>query len=179
MEQKQKSDELLDLIKSRRSVRNFIYEKIDNATIKEILECGRWAQSANNRQPWKVCVVIHPTVKRMLADLSAYGGIIDSAYVDFVIFLDNEKVGERVKDVQSVGAFIQNLLLALHAKGLGGVWIGEILKNKEKVNEIFKLSAEKYELMALVAAGVIDVPMMNQKTKERVRFPLDDFSEFY
>ena len=175
----QKSNELVDLIKSRKSVRNFIFEKIDNSVIKDILECGRWAPSANNRQPWKVCVVIHPTVKRMLADLSGYGGIIESAYVDFVIFLDLEKVGERVKDVQSIGAFIQNILLALHAKGLGGVWIGEILKNKEKVNEIFKLSEEKYELMAVIAAGVIDQPMMNQKAKERARFPLDDFIEFY
>jgi len=173
------SSELFNFIKSRRSVRNFIYEKIDTNLIKEILECGRWAPSASNRQPWKVCVVIHPTVKRMLADLSGYGGIIESAYVNFVIFLDTEKGGERVKDVQSIGAFIQNILLALHAKGLGGVWIGEILKNKEKVNEIFKLSKEKYELMALIAAGVIDQPMMNQKAKERVRFPLDEFIEFY
>ena len=42
---------------------------------------------------------------------------------------------------------MQNILLAAHINGLGAVWIGEILSNKEKVNEIFKLSTEKFELM--------------------------------
>ncbi|MHA1748642.1 MAG: nitroreductase family protein, partial [Promethearchaeota archaeon] len=151
---------LIELIKSRKSIRNFIYEKISNDTIKEILECGRWAPSANNCQPWKVCVVIHPTVKRMLAELSNYGGIIDSAYVDFVIFLDIDKGSERVKDIQALGAFIQNILLAIESKGLGAVWIGEILKNKDQVNEIFKLPTEKFELMCVIAMGVIEEPMI-------------------
>ena len=44
---------------------------------------------------------------------------------------------------------------------------------------IFKLSTEKYELMGVIAVGVIDEPMENQKAKERTRHPLDDFIEFY
>ena len=48
------------------------------------------------------------------------------------------------------------MLLAVHAKGLGAVWIGEILKNKEKVSEIFKLSPERYELMGVLTVGLID-----------------------
>jgi nitroreductase len=174
-----KSNELLEFIKSRKSIRSFIYEKIDNTTIKEILECGRWAPSGNNTQPWKVCVVTHPTVKRMLAELSKYENIIESAYVNFVIFLDHEKGYDPVKDVQAIGAFIENILLAVHAKELGGAWIGEILQKKEQVNEIFKFSKERYELMALIAVGVIDQPIMNQKAKERQRIALDDFIEFY
>ncbi|MHA1106314.1 MAG: nitroreductase family protein [Promethearchaeota archaeon] len=170
---------LIELIKSRKSIRNFIYEKISNDTIKEILECGRWAPSANNCQPWKVCVVIHPTVKRMLAELSNYGGIIDSAYVDFVIFLDIDKGSERVKDIQALGAFIQNILLAIESKGLGAVWIGEILKNKDQVNEIFKLPTEKFELMCVIAMGVIEEPMIEKNEKERNRNPLDDIIDFY
>ena len=174
-----KSNELLEFIKSRKSIRTFIYEKIDNATIKSILECGQWAPSGNNTQPWKVCVVTHPTVKRMLAELSKYTSIIENSYVNFVIFLDHEKGYDRVKDIQAIGAFIENILLAIHAKGLGGAWIGEILQKKEEVNEIFKFSKEKFELMALIAVGVIDKPMMSQKSKERERIALDDFIEFY
>ncbi|MHA1193053.1 MAG: nitroreductase family protein [Promethearchaeota archaeon] len=170
---------LIELIKSRKSIRNFIYEKISNDTIKEILECGRWAPSANNCQPWKVCVVVHPTVKRMLAELSNYGGIIDSAYVNFVIFLDIEKGSERVKDIQALGAFIQNILLGVQSKGLGAVWIDEILKNKDQVNEIFKLPTEKFELMCVIAMGVIDEPMIEKNEKERNRNPLDDIIDFY
>jgi len=172
-----KTNNLLDLIRSRRSIRNFIYKKIDNDTIKEILDCGRWAPSGRNSQPWKVCIVAHPTVKRMIGEQSKYGGIIESAYLNFVVFLDLERGYDRVKDILAVGAFIQNMLLAVHAKGLGAVWIGEILKNKEKISEIFKFSPEKYELMGVLTVGLIDESL--EKEEERKRRPLDEFIEWF
>ena len=172
-----KTNNMIDLIKSRRSIRNFVYKKIDNDTIKEILDCGRWAPSGRNSQPWKVCIVAHPTVKRMIAEQSKYGGIIESAYLNFVVFLDLERGYDRVKDVLAMGAFIQNMLLAVHAKGLGAVWIGEILKNKEKISEIFKYSPESYELMGVLTVGLIDESL--EKEEERKRRPLDEFIEWF
>lgn len=172
-------ESMIEFIKSRKSIRNFVYQKIDNEIIKEILECGRWAPSGQNNQPWKVCIVIHPTVKRMIAEQSQYGGIIESAYVNFVIFLDLERCYDRTKDLQSIGAFIENILLAIHAKGLGGVWIGEILKNKEKINEIFKLATEKYELMCVISFGIIDEPLEAKSKEPRERRHIDDFIDWY
>ncbi len=172
-----KTNGLLNLIKSRRSVRNFVYKKIDNQTIKEIVDCGRWAPSGRNSQPWKVCIVSHPTVKRMISENSKYGAIIESAYLNFVVFLDLERGYDRVKDILAIGAFIQNMLLAVHAKGLGAVWIGEILKNKEKVNEIFKLSPEKYELMGVLTVGLINESL--EKKEERERRALDEFTDWF
>ncbi len=174
-----KSNDLLNLIRSRRSVRNFIYQKIDNQTIREILDCGRWAPSGMNTQPWKVCIVAHPTVKRMIGEQSKYGGIIESAFLNFVIFLDLERGYDRTKDIQAIGAFVQNILLAVHAKGLGAVWIGEILKNKEKVNEIFKLSPDKYELMCVITVGVIDKSMEAKEKGDDERRPLDEFIDWF
>lgn len=174
-----KTINLENLIKSRKSVRNFIYQKIDNDIIKEIIECGRWAPSGQNCQPWKICIVIHPTVKRMIAEQSTYGGVIESAYVNFVIFLDIERGYDRVKDIQAIGAFIQNLLLGIHAKGFGAAWIGEILNSKEKINEIFKLSPDKFELMCVIAVGVIDEAMEEKSKKERKRRSIDEFIDWF
>ena len=172
-----KTDNLLDLIKSRKSVRNFVYKKIDNDTIGAILECGRWAPSGRNSQPWKVSIVSHPTVKRLIAEQSKYGGIIESAYLNLVVFLDLERGYDRTKDVLAMGAFIENMLLAVHAKGLGAVWIGEILKNNEKVSEIFKLSPEKFELMGVITIGLIDEAL--EKKEERERRPLEEFIDWF
>lgn len=172
-----KTNNLLDLIKSRKSVRNFVYKKIDNKIILDILESARWAPSGRNSQPWKVCIVSHPTVKRLIAENSKYGGIIESAYLNFVVFLDLERGYDRTKDVLAMGAFIQNMLLAVHAKGLGGVWIGEILKNKEKVSEVFKLSPEKYELMGVLVVGLIDLAL--EKKEKRERRPLVEFIDWF
>jgi nitroreductase len=115
----------------------------------------------------------------MLAELSKYGGIIDEAYANFVIFLDLERGYDRVKDIQAIGAFIENILLAIHAKALGAVWIGEILNNKEEVNKIFKLDTNKFELMGLIAFGEIDEALAEKKKKERKRRDISEFADWF
>jgi nitroreductase len=172
---KKKSLDLIEFITSRKSTRNFVFEKIERETIENILECGRWAPSGLNNQPWYVCVAQHPSLKKMLGETTKYGGIIESAYYNLVIFLDLDKTYNRVKDLQAIGAFMENLLLGAHAMGIGAVWLGEILNNKEKVNEIFKLSTDKYELMGVIALGSIDEQMEEKKEKERTRKSLEDF----
>jgi len=68
------------------------------------------------------------------------------------VFLDLQESYDRTKDCQAVGACLQTMWLAVHALGLGGVWIGEILKNREQVREILELPAH-LELMAVMAIG--------------------------
>ncbi len=173
-------NDFIEFIKKRKSIRSFIYKKIDKDTILRILDCARWAPSENNSQPWHVCIVIHPTVKRMISELSKYGGIIEDAYVNLVIFLDLERGCDRVKDVQAIGAFMQNILLGVHnIEELGAVWIGEILNKKEKVNEIFKFSNEKYELMGVIAIGIVDEAREKTREKERERRSIDEFIDWY
>ncbi|MBD3337762.1 MAG: hypothetical protein GF353_01550 [Candidatus Lokiarchaeota archaeon] len=171
---------LLDLIKSRRSVRHFEIQKLTRELIREILECGRWAPSKMNNQPWKVNVVTHPTVRMMLAELSSDGEIIEQAYTIFVVFLDLERASEDILDYLSIGAFVENILLAIQSiPDLGGLWIGDIVKNKEKVNEMFKMSQEKYECVGLIAFGKIDNELEDLNKVPRERREIDDFIEWY
>jgi len=174
-----KPNDYVNFIKSRRSTRSFVYKKVGDETIRNIIECGQWAPSDNNNQPWKLCVVNHPTVKRLLAELMNDGGLVDSAYVNLVVFLDLEKSSDRIRDIQSCGAFMENLLLGAHGLNLGAVWIGEILENKEKVNEVFKLDPSKYELMGIVAVGEIDEEMEKKKNVTRERREIDEFIDWF
>jgi nitroreductase len=57
------------------------------------------------------------------------------------------------KDHQSIGACLQNMLLAVHSLGLGGVWLGEILNREEQALEVLGLNKEDYGLMAVLALG--------------------------
>ena len=173
-------NDFVEFIKQRKSSRSFIYQKIGKETILNILESAQWAPSGNNSQPWRVCVVIHPTVKRMLSELSKYGGIIEEAYVNLFVFFDLERGYDRLKDIQVIGAFMENILLGIHAQeDIGGAWIGEILNRKEEVNEIFKFPKDKYELMGIIAIGHIDEPREKVRAKERKRRSLDEFVEWF
>ncbi len=59
----------------------------------------------------------------------------------------------RSRIIKGAGACIQNMLLAAHALGLGGVWVGEILKNTPQVLDLFQLDQDSYEFMALLVFG--------------------------
>jgi nitroreductase len=50
-------DDLLDLLRTRRSVRAFTPEPVSDEDIKKILEAARWAMSGGNAQPWEFLVV--------------------------------------------------------------------------------------------------------------------------
>ncbi|MBU4341978.1 MAG: nitroreductase family protein, partial [Candidatus Altiarchaeota archaeon] len=49
--------EILDIIKNRRSVREFLDKEVDDSLIEKILEAGRWAPSGLNNQPWRFVIV--------------------------------------------------------------------------------------------------------------------------
>src|SRR5512136_240921 len=139
-------------IRTRRSVRQFTKEPVSDEVVDLILESGLWAPSGKNNQPWTFAVIRDSSLKGSLASLTHYGSTIKNASVCIVVFLDHSRVYDRTKDVQAIGASIQNMLLTTHSMGLGGVWLGEILKNKEKVKELLN-GGEGLELMGVVAFG--------------------------
>lgn len=56
----------MDAIFERRSIRKFKTDKIDNDTIRELIEAGRMAPSAKNRQPWKYLIFSGPKKEVLL-----------------------------------------------------------------------------------------------------------------
>jgi len=142
----------LDAIYNRRSVRNFLPEPVPDDAIREIIRAGTWAPSGLNNQPWRFAVVRDADLKDKLSECTRYGQIIKNAPALIIVFIDKDAMYNATKDHQAMGACMQNILLAIHAIGYGGVWLGEILKNAAKVNEILELP-DKLDLMAIIAFG--------------------------
>jgi nitroreductase len=144
--------DILEIIKSRRSIRKFDDSAVSEGLLEKILDAGRWAPSGLNNQPWRFAVIRDAALKDMLSQLTHYSRIIKGSQVLIAVFLDNSVSYDRTKDVQAIGACLQNMLLEAHSLGLGGVWLGEILKNKEQIREILGLTKD-LELMAVIALG--------------------------
>ena len=157
----------LKCLKTRRSVRTFTDQTVSKEIIEDILECGRWTPSGINHQPWKVFVISNPELKAKIADCTHYSNIILQAPHLFVIYLDQTKGYNYVKNVQSMGAFFENILLAIHAHDLGGVWLGEIYNQKDQVDEAMGVSDSKWEFMGAIAFG------HPEKAGKSTRDPLD------
>ena len=145
-------EEILELIRGRRSVRRFQERPVEQKMVERILEAGRWAPSGRNNQPWRFVVVRDVEMKKRIAAYTKYGSVIEGAAVIIPVFIHRPSMYSEVKDYQSVGACLQNMLLMAHAQGLGAVWLGEILKNAEAVRDTLGLGSE-LELMAVIALG--------------------------
>lgn len=144
--------DVMEAIYRRRSVRKYTGEPVKREVLMEALKAASWAPSGLNNQPWRFAIIWDQTIREKIGSYTRYGNIIKQASVAVAVFLDHNASYDRTKDCQAIGACIQNFLLALHAMGLGAVWIGEILKNKDAVRTALNLP-ENLELMAVVAIG--------------------------
>jgi 5,6-dimethylbenzimidazole synthase len=74
MENVNQYDCLLDLVKNRRSIRQFRSDPVPDDDITKIIEVARWAPSAFHTQPWEFVVVRDPEVKnKIVTALEKYG----------------------------------------------------------------------------------------------------------
>jgi nitroreductase len=143
---------MLDTIKARRSVRKFKPDRIPDDLIEKVLEAGRWAPSGLNNQAWRFAVVTDRSTIAKISGLTQYAKIVLAAQALIPVFLDTAKSYHREKDIQSIGACLQNMLLEIHSLGLGAVWLGEIIKSNDQIKQLLGLPAE-LELMAVIAMG--------------------------
>ena len=61
---------ILDLLKSRRSVRKYSDKKITKEQIDYIIEAGRLSPSGGNEQPWKFGVITDKELIKEIAKLA-------------------------------------------------------------------------------------------------------------
>lgn len=59
--------DIVQLVKSRRSIRRFKPKKLPRKIVRELLDSARWAPSAHNAQPWRLVVVDDDEAKERLA----------------------------------------------------------------------------------------------------------------
>lgn len=79
---------LLDLIKNRKSVREYKDQKISKEDLTKILEAGYYAPSWMNSQPWKFIAIVNQDTKDMLCELSSHQPHVKNASALIVCVAD-------------------------------------------------------------------------------------------
>jgi len=128
---------LLEIIKSLRSVRKFQAKEIPEKIIDDLIEALIWAPSAGNLQSRKFYFVFNQKVKEELNQATfSKRGFLTSAPLVIVGCTDDKittNYGERGKNLYSicdVAAAIQNMMLLAQSKGLGTCWVGAFDETK-------------------------------------------------
>jgi nitroreductase len=135
--------DVMEAINDRRSIRRFKGTDIEDTMLMTILEAGNLAPSAGNLQPRDFIVVKEQMIKEKLAIAALGQGFVEEAPLVIVVCANLERVspygdrGIELYCIQDAAASIQNMLLAIHALGLGCCWIGAF--NEEVVTKILEI----------------------------------------
>jgi len=164
---------ILDLILSRRSIRRYEDKDVSEEVLKQILEAGRQAPSAANRQPIRFVVVRD---KELLKNLSGapFHGFIKDAPVLMVGCADVKSLLTGKWAVVDATIALQNMVIAAWSLGVGSCWIGDF--SEEKVKEALKIPGD-WKVVALVTFGF---PAEQPKPREKKPFEeLFSFNSFH
>ena len=92
-----------EAIESRRSIRKFVQEPIDQGDLREILRLASLAPSAWNAQTWRFAVVQDPQIKAQLRE-AAYGQAqVTDAPAVIVVYSDMEDTLQTVEETAHPG----------------------------------------------------------------------------
>lgn len=129
--------ELLEAIRTRRSIRRYKATPVDDKAIELVLEAARWAPSWKNTQCSRFIVVRDNNIKSRLANITTFNNpstdAIRNAPVVIVACAELGKSGysdgQQASDkgdwyMFDVALAMQNLVLAAHSLGLGTVYNG-------------------------------------------------------
>jgi len=145
--------DVFDCIKSRHSIRNYSEQTVEESIVEKLIRVAIYAPSGKNGQPWRFKIITDKTLINTISDLSAYGKWMRTTPCFIMVYLDKESSYDYIKDMQSCGAAIQNILLYANSLGLGSCWVGEILSKSNEVNSILGVDDKKHELAALLTLG--------------------------
>jgi nitroreductase len=124
--------DVLDVIRTRRSIRRYTAGLVSEEDINRILEAGRWAPSADNSQPWTFVV------------------LRSQAALGIAVVIDETASTHAVEDG---AAATENMLLEAHSLGLGACWIGTYGSPHEaSAKKVLKVSEDE-RLLSVIAIG--------------------------
>jgi nitroreductase len=164
-----KTDQLLDIIRRRRSVRVYKKGKVSDEQLRTILEAARWAPSGANTQPWEFVltrdknkmkkvreIYAREWRQRKLEDPVHYKGL-KKDYVGDVsvlvlvcgdartkqVYLTTRQSADREKLFQaSIGNAVQQMMLVAASMGLGTVWVSVREEVEPELRTLFKVPNE-------------------------------------
>ena len=121
-------------ISTRRSVRAYKTQDIDEEKLNKILEAGRLAPSASNAQQWKFIVVKDPETRIRLAQAASQQAFVGEAPVIIVACATRQSMMSCGQPRHTVDLSIAMSFMILEATelGLGTCWIGAFHESEVK-----------------------------------------------
>jgi len=160
---------VIDAIRTRKSVRAYVDQAVEEEKLNIVLEAGRLAPSASNRQEWRFVIVRELDTRKKLAEAAGSQAFVGEAPVVIVACADTDghimKCGQLCCPID-VAIALDHMTLAAVELGLGTCWIG--MFEEKKVKKILDIP-EKIRVVGLMPLGY----PANPSAVEKKRLPFD------
>ncbi len=127
--------DVMEAIVKRRSTRRWQKKSVEPEKLQRVLEAGRQAPSANNRQPWRFVVVTDEKLRKQLIAAACDQTFVGEAPVVLVgCAVETDRVmtcGQHCYPID-VAIAMTSISLAAVTEGLGTCWIGAFHEDKVK-----------------------------------------------
>lgn len=141
-------ENLLNLLKIRRSVRVFQDKDIPKGQLEEIIDAARFAPTARNVQPWEFVVITDRKKITQLAGLGQNCRFMEQAAACITVFSSDTPYF-----LEDGCAATCNILLAASALGIGSCWVaGDKKPYCQQVNNLLNAPLGM-KLVSLIALG--------------------------
>ena len=174
------TNEVIENIMARRSIRKYKAETVDRETIMKIMECGINAPSGQNRQSWEVRIVDNPQLMAEISEainLSHPGNkFAGSCFRGAPVMLFIARDPSYDFSAYDCGLLAQNIMLSAWSLGVGSICLGmpvRFLKDNDLCKPyIEKLNfSEGYEFCLCIGLGYADeAPAAKPRNMGKVAF---------
>lgn len=165
---------VMEVIQTRKSVRAYTDRLVDDEKLNSILNAGRLAPSASNRQEWRFVIVRERTVCKKLAAVAGKQGFVGEAPVVIVACAETDghmmQCGQLCYPID-VAIALDHMSLAAVELGLGTCWIG--MFDEKKVKQLLGIP----EAIRVVELMTLGYPV-NPDAIEKKRLPLSRIVKF-
>ena len=162
-------NDILKIIKSRRSIRNYKNEKIKDEEILKIVEAGRWAPSASNNQPWRFIIVQNVELIKKIGDackILTINSFVEKAPLIIIIYTEKKHRWVEL----DCGICAENMMLEAHSIGIGSCFVGAFKENR--IKEIINLPED------LNVVGLITFGYKENEKEPTLRLDLKDIVKY-
>ncbi len=151
--------DVLEAIKSRRSVRRFKSDPVAEDLIVQLIDMGRRAPSGRNVQPIEFVVVREEKDRARLAQICEYGKFIAESPVCILVYSADTKYY-----LEDGCAAVENILIAATGLGLGSCWVAGDKKPYTAEIDAVVGSPAGFKLITLIAIGyAVQTPQSREK----------------
>jgi nitroreductase len=139
--------DVYEAIHNRKSIRAYAETPVPKETLERILEAGRVAPSAANRQPWHF-IVVTDSEKRKVISKGPFAKFVTESPV-VIVGCGDTRASPKWYMVD-VSIALENIVLAATCEGLGTCWIGGFVE--EEVKRLLEIP-ENFKIVALLSVG--------------------------